>query len=180
MVARSDCCDDILWPLYVYIQIDPIQFVRLRIPYFRLIVIGREMVICAAIDAKVQAGLAQSNRYDLFHATMDDCRHFAIGYNLRRYIHNTTSNYHAHLDQILYIPIGESFVKAANGLLNSPDGGGFLLLKITIAAFIAFAMEISEFLVLSYTSSLTLSVAGIFKVLSISTCLSNLNVRHKP
>lgn len=37
-------------------------------------------------------------------------------------------------------------------------------MKITLAAFIAFAMEISEFLVLSYTSSLTLSVAGIFKV----------------
>lgn len=42
---------------------------------------------------------------------------------------------------------------------------GFLGIKITIGAFIAFAMEISEFLVLSYTSSLTLSVAGIFKVI---------------
>ncbi|KXJ70039.1 hypothetical protein RP20_CCG025049 [Aedes albopictus] len=36
-------------------------------------------------------------------------------------------------------------------------------LKISIGAFIAFAMEVSEFLVLCSTSSLTLSVAGIFK-----------------
>ena len=39
-----------------------------------------------------------------------------------------------------------------------------LWLKISIGAFLAFFMEISEFLVLSHTSSLTLSVAGIFKV----------------
>lgn len=36
-------------------------------------------------------------------------------------------------------------------------------IKISVGAFIAFAMELSEFLVLSKTSSLTLSVAGIFK-----------------
>uniref|UniRef100_U5EVP5 Putative solute carrier family 35 member c2 n=1 Tax=Corethrella appendiculata TaxID=1370023 RepID=U5EVP5_9DIPT len=36
-------------------------------------------------------------------------------------------------------------------------------MKLSIGAFIAFAMEISEFLVLTNTSSLTLSVAGIFK-----------------
>lgn len=41
-------------------------------------------------------------------------------------------------------------------------------LKISIGAFIAFAMEVSEFLVLCSTSSLTLSVAGIFKVRMIS------------
>jgi solute carrier family 35, member C2 len=38
-----------------------------------------------------------------------------------------------------------------------------LFSKLSVGAVIAFAMEISEFLVLSYTSSLTLSVAGIFK-----------------
>lgn len=36
-------------------------------------------------------------------------------------------------------------------------------LRISVGAFIAFAMEVSEFLVLTSTSSLTLSVAGIFK-----------------
>uniref|UniRef100_A0A182NM34 Sugar phosphate transporter domain-containing protein n=1 Tax=Anopheles dirus TaxID=7168 RepID=A0A182NM34_9DIPT len=36
-------------------------------------------------------------------------------------------------------------------------------LKISVGAFIAFAMEVSEFMVLTNTSSLTLSVAGIFK-----------------
>ncbi|KAL9701374.1 hypothetical protein quinque_004815 [Culex quinquefasciatus] len=36
-------------------------------------------------------------------------------------------------------------------------------LRISVGAFIAFAMEVSEFLVLCSTSSLTLSVAGIFK-----------------
>lgn len=40
---------------------------------------------------------------------------------------------------------------------------GILWTKISIGAFLAFFMEISEFLVLSHTSSLTLSVAGIFK-----------------
>lgn len=36
-------------------------------------------------------------------------------------------------------------------------------LRISVGAFIAFVMEVSEFLVLTNTSSLTLSVAGIFK-----------------
>ncbi|XP_055702663.1 solute carrier family 35 member C2 isoform X2 [Phlebotomus papatasi] len=36
-------------------------------------------------------------------------------------------------------------------------------MKVTVGAVVAFAMEFSEFLVLSFTSSLTLSVAGIFK-----------------
>lgn len=38
------------------------------------------------------------------------------------------------------------------------------ILKVSVGATIAFAMEISEFLVVTYTSSLTLSIAGIFKV----------------
>lgn len=37
------------------------------------------------------------------------------------------------------------------------------VMKLSIGAFIAFIMELSEFLTLSYTSSLTLSVVGIFK-----------------
>lgn len=41
----------------------------------------------------------------------------------------------------------------------------YLFILVTAGAFIAFAMEISEFLLLSYTSSLTLSIAGIFKVM---------------
>lgn len=60
---------------------------------------------------------------------------------------------------------GGRFVEMINSL---PSGMGpdvtWLLIKITIGAFIAFAMEISEFMVLSYTSSLTLAIAGIFKV----------------
>lgn len=35
--------------------------------------------------------------------------------------------------------------------------------NIIIGAFFAFLMELSEYLLLSYTSSLTLSIAGIFK-----------------
>jgi hypothetical protein len=42
------------------------------------------------------------------------------------------------------------------------------LLKVTVGATIAFAMEISEFLVVTYTSSLTLSIAGIFKASNIN------------
>lgn len=37
-------------------------------------------------------------------------------------------------------------------------------LKICVGAFIAFFMEMSEVMVVTYTSSLTLSIAGIFKV----------------
>ncbi|XP_068633776.1 solute carrier family 35 member C2 [Battus philenor] len=40
-------------------------------------------------------------------------------------------------------------------------------LKVSVGATIAFAMEISEFLVVTYTSSLTLSIAGIFKEMCI-------------
>lgn len=39
----------------------------------------------------------------------------------------------------------------------------YLWIKISLGAFLAFFMEISEFLVLSQTSSLTLSLAGILK-----------------
>jgi solute carrier family 35 protein C2 len=38
------------------------------------------------------------------------------------------------------------------------------LLQIIAGAVLAFFMEITEFMVVTYTSSLTLSVAGIFKV----------------
>ncbi|RVE43953.1 hypothetical protein evm_011385 [Chilo suppressalis] len=52
------------------------------------------------------------------------------------------------------------------------EGGGggqalATLLKVSVGATIAFAMEISEFLVVTYTSSLTLSIAGIFKEMFI-------------
>lgn len=39
-----------------------------------------------------------------------------------------------------------------------------VVLQIIIGAVLAFCMELSEFLVVSFTSSLTLAVAGIFKV----------------
>lgn len=39
-----------------------------------------------------------------------------------------------------------------------------LVLKILLGAVIAFLMEFSEVTVVTYTSSLTLAVAGIFKV----------------
>lgn len=46
------------------------------------------------------------------------------------------------------------------------------LFKISVGAFIAFLMELSEVMVVTYTSSLTLSIAGIFKV-SIEGLLTN-------
>lgn len=42
-----------------------------------------------------------------------------------------------------------------------------MMSKILIGAVIAFFMEVTEVLVVTYTSSLTLSIAGIFKVRSI-------------
>lgn len=43
--------------------------------------------------------------------------------------------------------------------------------QVLFGAFIAFFMEITEVLVVTYTSSLTLSVAGIFKVSQLSNML---------
>uniref|UniRef100_A0A2M3Z6L7 Putative solute carrier family 35 member c2 n=1 Tax=Anopheles braziliensis TaxID=58242 RepID=A0A2M3Z6L7_9DIPT len=51
-------------------------------------------------------------------------------------------------------------------------------LKISIGAFIAFAMEVSEFMVLTSTSSLTLSVAGIFKEICQLVLAVELNDEH--
>ncbi|XP_040152838.1 solute carrier family 35 member C2 [Anopheles arabiensis] len=50
--------------------------------------------------------------------------------------------------------------------------------KISIGAFIAFAMEVSEFMVLTNTSSLTLSVAGIFKEICQLILAVELNDEH--
>ncbi|XP_031618621.1 solute carrier family 35 member C2 [Contarinia nasturtii] len=59
---------------------------------------------------------------------------------------------------------GEALLKLANGSAETGSPVMILLaLKVTCGAFIAFAMEVSEFLLLSYTSSLTLSISGIFK-----------------
>lgn len=49
-----------------------------------------------------------------------------------------------------------------------------VILKISAGATLAFFMEVSEFMVLSKTSSLTLSIAGIFKV-SLSEMFRNLD-----
>ncbi|KFB50738.1 AGAP005537-PA-like protein [Anopheles sinensis] len=51
-------------------------------------------------------------------------------------------------------------------------------LKISFGAFIAFAMEVSEFMVLTNTSSLTLSVAGIFKEICQLVLAVKLNDEH--
>lgn len=50
-------------------------------------------------------------------------------------------------------------------LLRSKDPSvlAYLIVKVLIGAFIAFFMEATEVMVVTYTSSLTLSVAGIFK-----------------
>lgn len=53
-----------------------------------------------------------------------------------------------------------------------PEREGVLLtniLRIIGGSLIAFLMEVSEYLLLSYTSSLTLSIAGILKVINHST-----------
>lgn len=47
--------------------------------------------------------------------------------------------------------------------------------RVTAGAFIAFAMEVSEFLLLAYTSSLTLSISGIFKEICLLILAVELN-----
>lgn len=44
------------------------------------------------------------------------------------------------------------------------------ILKILTGACLAFVMEVSEFLVVTYTSSLTLAIGGIFKVRENKQC----------
>lgn len=66
----------------------------------------------------------------------------------------------------LFMNPGEALLKLSDGTNTDTvsQSGIFLALKITCGAFIAFAMEISEFLLLSHTSSLTLAISNIFKV----------------
>lgn len=60
--------------------------------------------------------------------------------------------------------IGPKLYKGIENLHNVPtDYIVWNIAKVTLGAFIAFLMEVSEFLVLSKTSSLSLSIAGIFK-----------------
>lgn len=58
--------------------------------------------------------------------------------------------------------------KLYEGFLELPDVPSneiiTVVLQIICGAVLAFCMELSEFLVVSFTSSLTLAVAGIFKV----------------
>lgn len=60
---------------------------------------------------------------------------------------------------------GKDVSDAFHNLMGSQDWGTATLtvFLVTFGAIIAFAMELSEYLVVSETSSLTLSVAGIFK-----------------
>ncbi|XP_023296736.2 solute carrier family 35 member C2 [Lucilia cuprina] len=59
---------------------------------------------------------------------------------------------------------GKGLIKILENMSNYPDSTIYMvLLKISAGATLAFFMEVSEFMVLSKTSSLTLSIAGIFK-----------------
>ncbi|XP_055534587.1 solute carrier family 35 member C2 [Wyeomyia smithii] len=59
---------------------------------------------------------------------------------------------------------GQRVLDGLDKLLQTPSAIILdMWLRISVGAFIAFVMEVSEFLVLTNTSSLTLSIAGIFK-----------------
>uniref|UniRef100_A0A0K8TQP9 Putative solute carrier family 35 member c2 n=1 Tax=Tabanus bromius TaxID=304241 RepID=A0A0K8TQP9_TABBR len=59
---------------------------------------------------------------------------------------------------------GKNLLEISADIAEKPANDIMLFVaKVTTGAVIAFFMEVSEFLVLSYTSSLTLSIAGIFK-----------------
>ncbi|XP_064544601.1 solute carrier family 35 member C2 [Drosophila montana] len=67
------------------------------------------------------------------------------------------------LPLVLFIE-GPKLYKVLENLHNVSEADViWTLARITLGAFIAFFMEVSEFLVLCKTSSLTLSIAGIFK-----------------
>lgn len=72
--------------------------------------------------------------------------------------------------------LGKDITEAYNKLMHSQDWGavGHAMSLIMFGALIAFAMELSEYLVVLETSSLTLSVAGIVKVNMFSCCIYNL------
>lgn len=64
----------------------------------------------------------------------------------------------------IYFPGFQCFIHLQQQYEQTPEELMPTMLKVSGGATIAFAMEISEFVVVTYTSSLTLSIAGIFKV----------------
>lgn len=152
--------------MHVYVQIDPIQCSGLLFSSDCVHFEWHSMDLCPVYYAKIEIGSAQSDRYDLFHATVDDNAHSPIGTWIRRFDHNQHyllfAQFKISLNAFAGYSLFEFFdTESDSGL--SPDKMYFVV-QATAGAFIAFAMEISEFLLLSYTSSLTLSIAGIFKV----------------
>lgn len=64
---------------------------------------------------------------------------------------------------------GDAVVDLFNALSERiTDETIYAFAHISVGAVLAFAMEISEFLLLNCTSSLTLSIAGIFKVIVLN------------
>ena len=67
------------------------------------------------------------------------------------------------------VVLGQHLAVSAK-LFNAPDGHTLWMTisMVMFGCFLAFMISVSEFLLLSHTSSLTLSISGIFKVSSNS------------
>ncbi|XP_077302562.1 solute carrier family 35 member C2 [Arctopsyche grandis] len=69
---------------------------------------------------------------------------------------------------VLPLLIGFEGLQLIENMLSLPTGEILpCVFKVSFGAFLAFAMELSEYLVVTHTSSLTLSIAGIFKEMFI-------------
>ena len=67
---------------------------------------------------------------------------------------------------VLLIELIPFLMRADDMLFSVPQSSSEITFCILIGSSLAFLMELSEYLLLSYTSSLTLSISSIFKVSS--------------
>lgn len=116
----------------------------------------------AVHNAEIEARLAQSHRYDILHAAVDDCLAGAPRNWNRRLVCGLL------LENMLVITPqsspGAGLIAVIEDLHNHTSNEiTWAIARISAGALLAFLMEFSEFLVLCKTSSLTLSIAGIFK-----------------
>lgn len=78
LVTNDDRRAHIIRLMHVHIQIDTIQCAGLLLFIDCVHFERHSMDVCTIYYAKIETGIAQSNRYDLFYATMDDHAHSTI------------------------------------------------------------------------------------------------------
>lgn len=82
LVVGANRRNDIIWAMHVHLQVNAIQFTWVCFPDSRITIVRHTMVFCSIADAEIKIGLAQPNRYDIFHATVDGLRNSSISHRI--------------------------------------------------------------------------------------------------